>query len=47
MGKVIFLNRGVVIIKLSKNTYKRKIVVFNLVISVRVITRNNRLGNTY
>ena len=47
MGKVMFLSGGVIIIKLSKDTYKREMAVFNLVISVKVITRNNCLQNTY
>ena len=41
------LDGKVIIIKLSKDTYKKKVAVFNLVINIRVITRNNRLGNIY
>ena len=38
----MFLGGGVVIIKLSKDAYKGKVVVFNLTISTKVITKNNR-----
>ena len=47
INKVIFLNREVVIIKLSKDISKGEVVTFNLAISIKVITRNNRLQNTY
>ena len=43
----MFLGEGVIIIKLNKDTYKKKIAAFNLAISIRVITRNNYPGNTY
>ena len=43
----MFLNKKVSIIKLNKDTYKKKITAFNLAISIRIITKNNRLGNTY
>ena len=46
-GKVRFLGGKVIIIEFSKDIYKKEIVILNLAISIRVITRNNRPGNTY
>ena len=40
-------SEGVIIIKLSKDIYKGKVVIFNLVISIRVIVGNNRLRNAH
>ena len=43
----MFLNERVIIITLSKDAYKGKVAIFNLTISIKVITRNNRLQNAY
>ena len=42
-SKVVFLSRRVIVIKLNKDIYKGEIAVFNLVISIRVISKNNYL----
>ena len=43
----MFLSKRVIIIKLSKDAYKRKMATLDLVINIKVITKNNHPGNTY